>query len=63
MKPDMGQKIKPDIDQFLINFSEGYVKCQLCNKKMLICGKNFGSDNREEINNFKERHRNCLLVL
>ncbi len=63
MRPDIGQKIKPDIDQFLINFSDGYIKCQLCSEKMVITGRNFGLDNRDGIDNFKERHRNCFIQL
>jgi hypothetical protein len=60
MKSDIGQKIKPDIDQFLINFSDGYIKCQLCNAKWEIKGRNFGLDNKDEIDTFKENHKNCL---
>ncbi len=61
MKPDIVQKIRPDIDQFLINFSDGYIKCQLCKAKWVITGRNFGVDNRNEIDNFKEKHRSCLV--
>ena len=61
MKPDIVQKIRPDIDHFLINFSDGYIKCQLCNAKWVITGRNFGVDNRNEIDKFKEKHSNCII--
>ena len=56
---DAVQKIKPDIDQFLINFSDGYIKCQLCGEKGGISGRNFDPDNRAEIEIFKESHKSC----
>jgi hypothetical protein len=63
MKFDAGQKMKPDAGHILINFSDGYIKCKLCSVKREINGRNYGSDNRIEIDKFKEQHRNCLLPL
>lgn len=56
---DFEQKIKLDIDQFLINFSDGYIECQLCGSRSAIIGRNFGIDNRDKIGDFKEIHRSC----
>lgn len=56
---DAGQKIKPDVDKFLINFSDGYIKCQFCGEKGEISGRNFGLDNRGNIGKFKENHKDC----
>ncbi|MCX6235831.1 MAG: hypothetical protein NT175_14135 [Bacteroidetes bacterium] len=63
MKLDAGQKMKPDAGHILINFSDGYIKCKLCGAKWEITGRNFGLDNRNEIEKFKEKHKNCLMPL
>ncbi|HNS18277.1 MAG TPA: hypothetical protein PKH94_03645 [Bacteroidales bacterium] len=56
---DFDQKIKLDVDHFLINFSDGYIECQLCGSRSSIPGRNFGIGNREEICDFKEKHKTC----
>ncbi len=56
---DSEQRIKLDIDHFLVNFSDGYIECRFCGSRSAILGRNFGVDNRDKIFDFKEKHKSC----